>query len=131
MPMQTQCAPILRYKHKVLFFLLFVAILFSGCDRQTTVLLNIRPTIAIVEEHQELVVTFSLSQESGQVQILLSASDEKSSWSLAVEPDKSGTYTVGPVTMGDHISLAEGVWTLAVMLDDGQWLEESIIVPRL
>lgn len=129
-PMQTRYVPILRHKPSVLLLLLLVIFLFNGCERQSTVLLNLRSTVENVEERQELSLTFSLSQESGQVQVLLSASDEKSSWSLAIEPDTSGAYTIGPVTMGDYIGLPEGVWTLAVMLDDGQWLEESITVQQ-
>lgn len=130
--MQTQYDRSSRQRRSLLSVLVILLLLLTAlsCAREEAVLLNVTGTTSVEGEAEVLEVTFSLSTKEEVIQTSVEASDLRSRWTLSASPDKSGLFTIGPLSMGVGVALPEGEYTLQAMLDDGQLLSERFSVRR-
>ncbi len=133
--MQTQSDPILLHS-KLSSFLLFlvVSLLLFSCSKDQYSVINLETNVKnvvqlpFVEANEELQLSFSLLGENGTIQVKIAAPNAVSAWYTTVQAENKnndGSYTVGPLAMGNQILLPRGQWELTVINQDGLSLSEE------
>ena len=94
---------------------------------------NVEHTVLLPTDEyvQHITLVFSLLEAEEQVDVVVNASNEVSSWIASAVNEGSAeapTYRVGPLSRGRNVQLSEGTWEMSILNKDGRTLNHTFEV---